>query len=261
MSYDQAKPLAGKKALIFGIANERSLAWSVAKKFQQCGAEIGLVYQGEALERRIRPLAEQVDAKLIIECDVTNNSQVKKTFATVKECWGELDTLVHSIAFANREDLEGRFIDTSKEGFLKAIEISAFSLVNLARHAEPLMTKRDASILTMTYYGAQKVIPNYNVMGVAKATLEASVRYLAFDLGPGKIRVNAISAGPVKTLAAAGIRGFREMLSEAQGKNPLKENISGDDVGEITAFLAGPGGKHITGSTYFVDSGAHIMGM
>ncbi len=262
MTKSSNQPLAGKKAIVFGVANERSLAWASAQQLADQGAEVALTYQGEALERRVRPLAEKINAKLIIPCDVTQESSIQAAFQQIQDQWGELSVLVHSIAFAQKEDLEGRFIDTSKSGFLKAMEISAYSLVELARQAEPLMKDQtDGSIVTMSYYGAEKVIPNYNVMGVAKATLEACVRYLAFDLGPRKIRVNAISAGPVKTLAAAGIRGFKGMLAEAQEKTPLKENIDASDVGALCAFLSGPGGRHITGSTYYVDSGAHIMGV
>jgi enoyl-[acyl-carrier protein] reductase I len=250
----------GKRALIVGVANERSLAWAVAQHLHQGGAELGFTYLGEALERRVRPLAESVKSSLIESCNVASDTEIEALFQKVKAKWGTLDILIHSVAFANREDLEGRFVTTSREGFRVAMDISAYSLIALARHAEPLMEGRDGTILTMSYYGAEKVVPNYNVMGVAKAALEASVRYLAWDMGQKKVRVNAISAGPVKTLAAAGIRDFRTMLSAAAEKTPLKENISADDVGALSAFLCGPGGKHITGSTMYVDSGAHIMG-
>ncbi len=248
------------KALIVGVANERSLAWAIAQNLYQSGAQLGFTFLGEALERRVRPLAESVHADLIEPCNVADDAQIDALFAQVKEKWSTLDVLIHSVAFANREDLEGRFVTTSRDGFRTALEISAYSLVALARRAEPLMEAQGGSILTLSYYGAQKVVPNYNVMGVAKAALEASVRYLAYDLGSKKIRVNAISAGPVKTLAAAGIRGFREMLSGAAEKAPLRENITTEDVGAAAGFLCGPGGKHITGSTLYLDSGSHIMG-
>lgn len=251
---------AGKKALVVGVANERSLAWAIAKELHAGGAEVGFTYLGEALERRVRPLAESMQSKFIEACDVNEDSQIDSLFKKVEEQWGHLDILIHSVAYANREDLEGRFVQTSREGFRVAMNTSAYSLVALARRAEPLMEGRDGSIVTLSYYGAEKVIPNYNVMGVAKAALEACVRYLAWDMGQKKVRVNAISAGPVKTLAAAGIRNFRDMLSSAAEKTPLKENISAEDVGALAAFLCGPGGKHITGSTLHVDSGAHIMG-
>jgi enoyl-[acyl-carrier protein] reductase I len=255
-----SKVFEGKRALIVGVANERSLAWAVAQHLHAGGAELGFTFLGEALERRVRPLAESVKAPIIESCNVANDNEIDQLFSKVKSKWDTLDILIHSVAFANREDLEGRFVNTSREGFRVALDISAYSLVAMARRAEPLMEGRDGTILTMSYYGAEKVVPNYNVMGVAKAALEASVRYLAYDMGQKKIRVNAISAGPVKTLAAAGIRDFRNMLAAAEQKTPLRENISADDVGALSAFLCGPGGKHITGSTLYVDSGAHIMG-
>ena len=254
--------LKGKKALVIGVANERSLAWAITQSLHQQGAEIGMTFQGDLLERRVRPLAESVNASFLESCDVTNENDLNKLFKVLDQKWGQFDILIHSVAFADRKDLEGRFIDTNWEGFQKAIQISAYSLVNLARHAEPFMEKNGSgTILTLSYYGAEKVVPNYNVMGVAKATLEACVRYLAYDVGSKKIRVNAISAGPVKTLAAAGIRNFRTMLSEAKEKTPLRENIDPQDVGELAAFLCSDGGKSITGTTHYVDCGAHIMGV
>ena len=252
--------LNGKKALILGVANERSLAWAIAQHLHRGGAKLAFNYLGDALERRVRPLAESVQADLIEPCNVGDDAQLDSLFERVREKWGSLDILIHSVAFANKEDLEGRFVNTSREGWRTAMDISAYSLVAAAKRAEPLMEGREGTIITLSYYGSQKVVPNYNVMGVAKAALEASVRYLAWDLGSKKIRVNSISAGPVKTLAAAGIRDFRTMLAAAEEKTPLKENISADDVGALAAFLCGPGGKHITGSNMMVDSGAHIMG-
>lgn len=248
------------KALIVGVANERSLAWAIAQKLHQAGFELAFTYQGEALERRVRPLAESVGASIVEPCNVASDVELDSLFERIRSKWGSLDVLVHAVAFANREDLEGRFVDTSREGFRVALDISAYSLVAMAKRAEPLMTGSRCTILTLSYYGAEKVIPNYNVMGVAKAALEASVRYLANDLGPKKITVNAISAGPVKTLAAAGIRDFRTMLAKAEEKTPLRETISAEDVGALGAFLCSEGGKHITGATLYVDSGAHIMG-
>jgi enoyl-[acyl-carrier protein] reductase I len=251
----------GKKALVLGVANDRSLAWSIAQHLHQGGARLAFNYLGEALERRVRPLAESVGADLIEPCNVADDAQLDALFDKIRGKWGSLDILIHSVAFANKEDLEGRFVNTSREGFRVAMDISAYSLIAAAKRAEPLMTTHESggTILTLTYYGSQKVVPNYNVMGVAKAALEASVRYLAWDMGPKKIRVNSISAGPVKTLAAAGIRDFRTMLAAAEEKTPLKENISADDVGHLAAFLCGPGGRHITGSNLMVDSGAHIL--
>jgi len=254
------KPFEGKKALIVGVANERSLAWAIAQHLYQGGAQLGFTYLGESLERRVRPLAESVQADLIEPCDVSNDAEIDSLFETVQKKWGSLDILIHSVAFANRQDLEGRFVQTSRDGFRIAIDISAYSLVALAQRAESLMKENGGAIITLSYYGAEKVVPNYNVMGVAKAALESSVRYLAYDLGQKKITVNAISAGPVKTLAAAGIRDFRSMLAKAEEKTPLHENINADDVGALAAFLCGPGGKHMTGCTIYVDSGAHIMG-
>lgn len=262
LGYGEMTQMSKPKAVIFGVANERSLAWAIARDLHAQGYELAFNYVGDSLERRVRPLAESVGAKLILPCNVSDDTQIDGFFDQVKNTWGELDVLVHSVAFANREDLEGRFVHTSREGFRVALDISAYSLVALAKRAEPLMEKtgKGGSILTLSYYGAEKVVPNYNVMGVAKAALEASVRYLAWDLGQKKIRVNAISAGPVKTLAAAGIRNFRDMLSAAEEKTPLKENISSEDVGALGGFLCGPNSRHITGATMYVDSGAHIMG-
>ena len=251
--------LKGKKALIVGVANERSLAWAIAQKLHAAGVDLAFNYLGEALERRVRPLAESVNASIVEPCNVAVDGEIEALFEKIKQKWGELDILIHSVAFANREDLEGRFVQTSREGFRVAMDISAYSLIALSKFSEPLM-REGSSIVTLSYYGAQKVVPNYNVMGVAKAALESSVRYLAYDLGSKKIRVNAISAGPVKTLAAAGIRNFRELLSTAAEKTPLRENISAEDVGELGAFLCSSASKHITGSTLYVDSGAHIMG-
>ena len=256
----ESKMFEGKRALIVGVANERSLAWSIAQHLHAGGAKLGFTFMGEALERRVRPLAESVGAAFIEPCNVGDDTQIDALFDKVRGAWDGLDILIHSVAFANKEDLEKRFVTTSRQGFATAMDISAYSLVALARRAEPLMMGRNGSIVTLSYYGAEKVVPNYNVMGVAKAALEACVRYLAWDMGQHKICVNAISAGPVKTLAAAGIRDFRTMLAAAEEKTPLKENISADDVGALAAFLCGPGGKHITGSTMYVDSGAHIMG-
>jgi enoyl-[acyl-carrier protein] reductase I len=253
------RPLEGKKALVLGVANERSLGWAIAQQLHAQGAELAFNYLGEALERRVRPLAESVGAKIIEPCNVGEDSQIDALFEKVREKWGSLDILIHSVAFANREDLDRRFVETSREGFRVALDISAYSLIAVARRAEPLMEGREGKIVTLSYYGAEKVVPNYNVMGVAKAALEATVRYLAYDMGSKKICVNAISAGPVKTLAAAGIRDFREMLKTAEEKTPLKETINKEDVGHLGAFLCGPGGKHITGTVMYVDSGASIM--
>ncbi len=252
---------SAKKALIFGTANQRSLAWAIAQQLSKESYELAITYQNEKLERRVRPLAESVNASIIEKCDVTNPNDLDKLFSKITNTWGVLDVLVHSIAFAETKNLEGRFIDTDKEGFSKALEVSTFSLIELAKRSEPLLEKNGGgTILTMTYVGSQKVIPNYNVMGVAKAALEASVRYLAYDLGGKKIRVNAISAGPIKTLAAAGIKNFRQMLSESESCSLLKENITPEDIGSMASFLCSSGARHITGTVLYVDSGLHVNG-
>ena len=254
--------LAGKKALILGLANDRSIAWGIAEALHQAGAKLAFNYLGDALERRVRPLAESVNADLIEACDVTSDEQIANLFQKVKEKWGGLDILIHSVAFASKEELQGRFVDTSRAGFAQALDISAYSLVATAREAEKLMDPaKGGSIITLTYYGAEKVVAGYNVMGVAQAALEASVRYLAHDLGQKKIRVNAISAGPIKTLAAAGgISNFRDILGQIEQKAPMHENVSPEDVGSLAAFLCQDGARHMTGNVLYVDSGFNIMG-
>jgi enoyl-[acyl-carrier protein] reductase I len=247
-----------QKALIVGVANERSLAWSIAQSLHKRGFELIFTYANHKMESRVRPLAESLGSKLVLPCDVSFDDQIRNVVSEIRKNYERLDAVVHAVAFANKEDLEGRFIDTSRAGFQMALDISVYSLVCLTRECLPLMNQ-GGSILTLSYLGAQRVIPNYNVMGVAKAALEACVRYLAYDLGPQKIRVNAISAGPVKTLAAAGIRDFREKLKAAEQNTPLRENITQEDVGALGAFLLSDEAKHITGTTMFVDSGAHIM--
>ncbi|HYZ89382.1 MAG TPA: enoyl-ACP reductase [Myxococcales bacterium] len=251
----------GKRVLVFGVANERSIAWGMAEAMHRQGASLIFTYAGEVLERRVRPLAESVGAELILPCDVTDDAQVDHCFGQVRARWDSFDVLVHAIAFAQREDLEGRFVDTSRAGFLKAHEVSVYSLVLLARHAAPLLAPRRGNIITLTYYGAEKVVTNYNVMGVAKAALEASVRYLAADLGPDGVRVNAISAGPIKTLAAAGIRGFKTILGAVEEKTPLRRNVTQADVANGALFLCSDLGGAVTGEVVFIDSGYHIMGL
>ncbi|MAF90455.1 MAG: enoyl-ACP reductase [Bdellovibrionota bacterium] len=250
--------LNGKKYVVMGIANKMSLAWFITQSLKKAGAQVAVNFLNEKMEKRVRPLAEEVNAEIIQQCDVTNADELKSFFETVKEKFGQIDGLVHAIAYAEREDLEGRFIDTSREGFLKAMDISAYSLVDVAKHAEPLMTN-GGSIVTLSYLGAVRVVENYNVMGVAKAALEASVRYLAADMGPNNIRVNAISAGPIKTLSASGIRDFRSMLGKAEEQNPLRQNIDGESVGDTASFLLSPLAKHITGDVLYVDCGAQII--
>lgn len=253
--------LAGKKAAIFGVANDRSIAWAIAEAFHAEGAEMAFTYAGEVLEKRVRPLAEGIGAKIILPCDVTKDEEVERVFATLKQEWGGLDILVHAIAFANKEDLSNPFVQTSRQGFHLAMDVSAYSFVALARGAAPLMEGRKGSMLTMTYMGSEKVVPNYNVMGVAKAALEAAVRYLAHDLGPNGIRVNAISAGPIKTLAAAGIAGFKNMLHYAGERAPLRRNIEAEEVGKTALYLCSDWGSAVTGEVIHVDAGYNIMGM
>jgi enoyl-[acyl-carrier protein] reductase I len=252
--------MEGKRVMVFGVANERSIAWGISKVMHEHGARLGFNYAGEVLEKRVRPLAESLDAELIMPCDVTDDAQVAETFAGIQKEWGGLDVLIHSLAFARREELMGRFSDTSREGFRTALEISTYSLVHLSREAAPLMTD-GGSIVTMTYYGAEKVVENYNVMGVAKAGLEAAVRYLAADLGPQNIRVNAVSAGPIKTLAAAGgVKNFRGLMSLFEEKAPLRRNMTQDDVGRATLFLCSDLGAAVTGEVLHVDAGFNVLG-
>lgn len=259
LGMQQHSLLEGKRALICGVANERSLAWGVAQSFKRAGAQVALTYPNEALEKRVIPLAESIEADWTQELDVTREDHGTRLADKVRTEWGELDIIVHSIAFAEREDLKKPFTETSREGFLKAVEISAFSFVWLAKHLTPLM-RPQGSLMAMTYYGSQKVVQNYNVMGVAKAALESSARYMAKDLGEKKIRVNCISAGPVKTLAASGISGFRDLLSQVENRAPLQENIDQTDVGELASFLGSDHSKHITGQVLYVDSGLSILG-
>jgi enoyl-[acyl-carrier protein] reductase I len=250
----------GKRVLVFGVANERSIAWGIAQAMHEHGASFIFTYAGDALEKRVRPLAESVDAD-VIRCDVTNDAEVEACFEQVSRKWDGIDVLIHAIGFANREDLEGRFLDTSRAGFLLAHDVSVYSLVLLARHAAPLLRERGGNIITMSYYGSEKVVQNYNVMGVAKAALEASVRYLAADLGPEGVRVNAISAGPIKTLAASGIRGFKAILSAVEEKTPMRRNVTQADVGNAALFLCSSLGAGVTGEVLYVDAGYNIMGL
>jgi enoyl-[acyl-carrier protein] reductase I len=252
--------LDGKKAMIFGLANDRSIAWGITKALHREGATIGISYAGEALERRVRPLAESIGCTFVEECDVTKDENIEMVATKAAQEFGEIDILVHSIAFANRDELSGPYYRTSREGFRMALDISVYSFVALAWAFQPFI-KQGGAMLTMTYYGSVKVAPHYNVMGVAKAALEASTRYLAYDFGPMKVRVNAISAGPIRTLAAAGVGGFKDMYREFAEMAPLRENVSIDDVGNSAAFLCSDMASHITGEVLYVDSGYNIMGM
>jgi enoyl-[acyl-carrier protein] reductase I len=256
-----AKPLMqGKKGLIMGIANDRSLAWGIAKAVAAQGAELGVTYQGEALLKRVKPLADQAGASLVLPADVTDPASLDALFAEIGRSWGRLDFLVHAVAFSDREELKGRYLNTSLENFQRTMQISCFSFTDLARRAEFLMTE-GGSLLTLSYIGAERVTPHYNVMGVAKAALEASVRYLAVDLGGQNIRVNAISAGPVRTLAASGIGDFRYILKWNEYNAPLKRNTSIEDVGGAGVYLLSDLGSGTTGEVLHVDSGYHVVGM
>jgi enoyl-[acyl-carrier protein] reductase I len=253
--------LDGKTGIVFGVANRRSIAWAIAQAWAREGAKLAFTYQGERLKENVAELAGTFGPDtLILPCDVTKDDEIAAVFRTVGEKFGKLNLLLHSVAFAPKEALEGEFVNTSREAFRMAHDVSAYSLVALARAAAPLMTE-GGSIVAMSYYGAEKVVPHYNVMGVAKAALEASTRYLAYDLGPKKIRVNCISAGPVNTLAARGIAGFMAMLKHYEDRSPLKRNILPDELGATGVFLASDGAAAITGQTLYVDCGYQIMGM
>ena len=253
--------LAGKTGVVFGVANKRSIAWAIAQAWHKAGATLAFTYQGERLKENVEELAGTFGPDtLLMPCDVTRDEDIARVFSEVGQKFGRLNLLLHSVAFAPKDALEGEFINTSREAYRIAHDISAYSLVALARGAAPLMTN-GGSIVAMTYYGAEKVVPHYNVMGVAKASLEASTRYLAYDLGPKKIRVNCISAGPVNTLAARGISGFTEMLKHYEAHAPLKRNVLPDELGATGAFLASDGAAAITGQVLYVDCGYQIMGM
>ena len=252
--------LENKIGLVFGVANKRSIAWACAESCLEHGAELAFTYQGERLERNIKKLTGDMEDTLVVPCDVTNQDEVEKAFEAVDKKYGRLDFLIHSIAFAPREALEGEFLETSRDAFLTALEISAYSLPQLAHAAKPLM-KDGGSIVTMSYYGAEKVVQNYNVMGVAKSALESSTRYLANDLGKHNIRVNAISAGPINTLSARGVKNMGSLLSYVADKSPLKRNVEAKDVGNTAMFLVSDLSSAITGETIYVDCGYNIMGI
>ena len=251
----------GKRALVVGVANDKSLAWSIAQTLAAEGAEIAMTYQGEILEKRVRPLAAQIEADVIGELDVNDDAQIASVFTALKKKWDGLDLLVHAVAFAEREDLRDRFLTVTRENFKKSLEISAYSLVALARAAEPLMEARGGgSILTLSYLGAVRALPNYNVMGVAKAALEACVRYLALDLGPQNVRVNALSAAPARTLASSAIRDYHSMSHEVEERSPLKRAMKPEEVGKMAAVLLSDLSSGVTGQTIYVDVGYNITG-
>ncbi|MDZ4787129.1 MAG: enoyl-ACP reductase [bacterium] len=251
----------GKKILVLGVANERSIAWGISQKLREEGAELAFTYVNDAIERRVRPLAQELGCETVLPCDVQKDSDISNLFSEIQSKWGSLDGVVHSLAFANGDDLKGRFMDTSRAGFQLALDVSAYSLIAVAKGAYPLMKGKSGAIITLSYLGAQRVVTNYNVMGVAKAALESSVRYLAADLGQDNIRVNAISAGPIKTLAAAGIPQFRELLSSFESRAPLKRNVTQDDVAKSALFYLSDLSSGITGETTYVDCGFNILGL
>jgi enoyl-[acyl-carrier protein] reductase I len=252
--------LEGKNALVVGVANKRSIAWAIAQALHREGANLALTYQGERVEKMVRDCADQIPGTLTLEMDATDDEQIVRVFESLRDEWGRLDTLVHSIAFANADDMRGRFVDTSRDGFNRALEISAYSLVAVARKAVPLMTE-GGSIMTMTYIASERVFPSYNVMGVAKAALEATVRYLAADLGPQGVRVNAISAGPISTLAARGVPGFTNFAKSHTERAPLRRPTDPAEVGDTAVFLASDHSRGTTGETIFVDGGYHVLGV
>ena len=250
----------GKRGLIMGVANDRSIAWGIAAKLAEQGAELAFTFQGEALEKRVRPLATSVNSNLLLPCDVTDESSVDNVFSALMDKWGNLDFVLHAIAYSDKEELKGQYIDTSRENFQRTMDISVYSFTHIAQKATAMMNDGGA-LLTLTYYGAERVMPHYNVMGVAKAALEASIRYLAVDLGSSNIRVNSLSAGPMKTLAASGIGDFRYILKWNEYNSPLKRNVTLDDVGGAGLYLLSDLSSGVTGETHHVDCGYHVVGM
>ena len=253
--------LSGKKYLVLGVANERSIAWGISQALAREGAELALTYVNEAIERRVKPLAAELKCETVLPCDVSSDESLDKLFSDLKSRWGTLDGIVHSVAYAEKEDLANRFSMTTRSGFRTALDVSAYSLIAVASRGLPLMQEKGGSILTLSYLGSQRVVENYNVMGVAKAALESSVRYLAYDLGANNIRVNAVSAGPIKTLAAAGIPHFRELLASFAARSPLKRNVTVDDVAQSAVFYLSPASSGITGEVTYVDCGFNILGL
>jgi len=257
---DQKGLLAGKRGIVMGVANNRSIAWGIASKAAEHGAEIAFTYQGDALLKRVRPLAESIGSDIILPCDVTDEASIDAVFDELEKRWGKIDFLIHAIAYSDKAELTGRYVDTSIDNFARTMNISCYSFTAVAQRAEKLMTE-GGSMITLSYYGAEKVIPHYNVMGVAKAALEASVKYLARDLGPKNIRVNSISAGPIKTLAASGIGDFRYILKWNDLNSPLGRNVTIDEVGNSGVYLLSDLSSAVTGENHHVDSGYHVMGM
>jgi len=257
---DGGNLMAGKRGVVFGVANNRSIAWGITKAVAAQGAEVALTFQGEALKKRVGPLAAEIGSKLVLPCDVTDRASVDAVFEALAKEWGTIDFLVHAVAFSDKEQLDGRYVDTTEDNFTKTLQISCFSFTALAKRAEKLMPN-GGSLLTLTYYGAEKVMPHYNVMGVAKAALETSVQYLAVDLGKNNIRVNAISAGPIKTLAASGIADFRYILKWNEYNSPLRRTVTIEDVGGGGLYLLSDLSNGVTGEVLHIDAGYHVVGM
>jgi len=253
--------LQGKKALIFGVANEKSIAWAIARLFHEQGAELAITYAGEAFEKRVRPLAESLNAAAILPCNVAIDNNIKAVFYQLGKIWDGVDIIVHSVAFANKDELKGSILHTTRNGFAIAMDISVYSFLAILKEAQPMMQGRNATALTMTYYGGVKVFPSYNAMGVAKAALEASVRYLAEALGPDGTRVNAISAGPIRTLAASGVNSFSQILNRVEAKAPIRRNISQEDVARSAVYLCSDMSSGVTGEIHYVDGGFNIIGI
>ena len=257
---DREGLMTGKRGLIMGVANDRSIAWGIARAAHAHGAELGFTFQGEALEKRVRPLAQSIGSDTVMPCDVADDESIDGVFRAIEERWGKLDFLVHAIAYSDKDELKGQYVNTSRDNFLRSLDISCYSFTAVAQRAVPLM-REGGSLLTMTYFGAERVMPHYNVMGVAKAALEASVRYLASDLGKDGIRVNAVSAGPIKTLASSGIGDFRYILKWNEYNSPLRRNVTLDQVGGAAVYLLSDLSTGVTGEVHHVDCGYHVVGM
>jgi enoyl-[acyl-carrier protein] reductase I len=253
--------LQGKKALIFGIANDKSIAWAIARAFQEQGAELAITYAGEAFEKRVRPLAESLNATAVLPCNVTSDEEIKAVFTELGKVWDGIDIIIHSVAFANKDELKGTITNTTREGFATAMDISVYSFLGIMKEAQPMLKGRNAAALTMSYHGAVKVFPSYNVMGLAKAALEASVRYLAEALGPEGVRVNGISAGPIRTLAASGVNGFVQILNHVEEKAPLRRNITQEDVARSAVYLCSDLASGVSGEIHYVDGGFNVIGI
>lgn len=253
--------LSGKKAVIFGVANDKSIAWAIARFFHEQGAELAITYAGDAQEKRVRPLAESVDAVAILPCNVASDDEIASVFSELGKVWDGVDIVVHAVAFANKDELKGTILNTTREGFATAMDISAYSFLAIMKAAQPMMQGRGGSALALTYYGAMKVFPSYNVMGVAKAALEASVRYLSDAFGPDGTRVNAISAGPIRTLASSGVNGFHHILNHVEAKAPLRRTITQEDVAKAAVYLCSDMASGVSGEIHYVDGGYNIIGL